>query len=89
MAQADDGQFASDKRLRNIFQPYTTNMRVRQMISRTSKRAMRVTPVLLAERVVEQIRTTFRVLGQLPHLRHDGTTLTGGRLTVLIRHRCS
>jgi plasmid stabilization system protein ParE len=29
-----------------------------------------------AERVVEQIRTTFRVLGQLPHLGHDGTTLT-------------
>jgi plasmid stabilization system protein ParE len=44
-----------------------------------------------AERVVEQIRTAFRVLGQfqLPHLGHDGTTLTGGRLTVPIRQRCS
>ena len=26
-----------------------------------------------AERVVEQIRSTIRVLGELPHLGHDGT----------------
>ena len=42
------------------------------MISRTSKQRIAIDDGAAAERVIEQIRSTIRVLGELPHLGHDG-----------------